>query len=84
MRRCILSKKPLTGFFACASTAEHFVWNKMLYLKSLDQGFSDGSLLYSRRALPPRAPLLLYCLPVEHRFYPDSQRRTAKGDAPLL
>ena len=62
-------KSPLWGFFDCASPPSILAEHKMLFSKSLGfQGFSSGGLLYSRRALPPRAPLLLCPLTFQRGF----------------
>ena len=56
----LLVKKSLAGFFDCAFPPSILAVHKMLFSKSLvKQCFLSGGLLYSRRALPPRAPLLL-------------------------
>jgi hypothetical protein len=67
----------MPDFFDCASAAEHFASGKMLLPEKPEMsGFSGGGLLYSRRALPPRAPPLL-CPPAVSQILCQSQKSDA-------
>ena len=70
-------KSPLGDFFDCVSPPSILAIHKMLFSKSLVfQGFSSGGLLYSRRALPPRAPPLLCHLTLQRGSLTVRARRT--------
>ena len=76
-------KSPYRDFFASASPPSILLETKCYYLKSLEiQAFSDGGLLYSRRALPPRAPLRLYCRTLLCGFSTVSTGAVSKRDSP--
>ena len=60
--RTQLVKKVFPDFFDCAFPAKHFARGKMLLRPKIleNQCFSVADYRNARRALPPRAPPLLY------------------------